>query len=448
MHQLHPQFIENMRALLGDGLGDFMRALDSGYAAALRINPLRRGAPEAAREFIAEPVPWADHGYYIRSGARPGAGLAHFAGAFYIQEASAMLPAAALAVLPGERVLDLCAAPGGKSSQLAFALSGQGILAANEPDPKRARMLAGNLERLGVTNAVVVNEYPPRLAEKWPGFFDAILVDAPCSGEGMFRREPEARLQWNPAAPAGCARRQADILDAAARMLRPGGRLLYSTCTYNRLENEDTVAAFLETHPDFSAGNFQVDGLPPSRDGMLKLYPHQVRGDGQFACLMIKRPDAPSPSPSSPRRAAERRRERGADPAQEALSAFRAQFGDIIPEDARPIIWGEYLAACPAGAPPLDGIKTVSPGLMLAKLIGRRLEPAHQLAMACASLPGIELTDADALAYVRGETVPCEASGYLVARWRGLPLGWGKASGGVLKNHLPKGLRRTITYQE
>lgn len=353
-----------------------------------------------------------------------------------------MLPAAALAVRPGETVLDLCAAPGGKSSQLAFALGGEGLLVSNEPDPRRARMLSGNLERLGVTNAVVVNEYPPRLAEKWPGFFDAILVDAPCSGEGMFRREPESRLQWNPASPAGCARRQAGILDAAARMLRPGGRLVYSTCTYNREENEDTVAAFLESHHDFSAADFIVNGLPPSRDGMLKLYPHMVRGDGQFAALTSKRADAPAEAPVTPRRASVRRG--GADPTRQALSAFRAQFGDIIPAGAQPLIWGEYLAASPAGAPPLDGIKTVSPGLMLAKLIGTRLEPAHQLAMACASIPGYELSDADALAYVRGETVPCDASGYLAARWRGLPLGWGKASGGVLKNHLPKGLRRVL----
>lgn len=443
--QLHPQFIENMRALLGDGLGDFLHALEDDYAAALRVNPLRTGAQDAARAFIAEPVPWADYGYYICRDTRPGAGLAHFAGAFYIQEASAMLPAAALAVRPGERVLDLCAAPGGKSSQIAFALGGEGLLVSNEPDPRRACMLAGNLERLGVTNAVVVSEYPPRLAEKWPGFFDAILVDAPCSGEGMFRREVESRLQWEPASPAGCAKRQAGILEAAARMLRPGGRLLYSTCTYNRTENEDTVSAFLESRPDFSAADFSLSGLPPSRSGMLKLYPHMVRGDGQFAALMIRRPDAPGVSPVSNRRATAGRPSRGADPARDALNAFRDQFGDIVPPDAQPVIWGEYLAACPAGAPPLSGIKTVSPGLMLAKLVGRRLEPAHHLAMACASLPGIELTDADALAYVRGETVPCPFSGYLVARWRGLPLGWGKASGGVLKNHLPKGLRRTIT---
>ncbi len=444
MSQLHPQFIENMRALLGDGLGDFLRSLDDEYAAALRVNPLRKGAQAAAAEFIGDPVPWAEHGFYIRPDTRPGAGLAHFAGAFYIQEASAMLPAAVLNVRPGEKVLDLCAAPGGKSSQIAFALGGEGLLISNEPDPRRARMLSGNLERLGVKNAVTVNEYPPRLAEKWPGFFDVILVDAPCSGEGMFRREPESRLQWNPASPAGCAKRQAGILDAAARMLRPGGRLLYSTCTYNLEENENTVAAFLESHPDFSAAEFHVDGLPPSRDGMLKLYPHQVRGDGQFAALMVKRADVPSEPSLSPRRAAARHVGRGAAPVQEAVSAFRAQFGDIIPAGAQPVVWGDTLAACPAGAPPLDGIKTVSPGLMLAKLIGKRLEPAHQLAMACALLAGIELSDADTLAYVRGETVPCDASGYLVARWRGLPLGWGKASGGTLKNHLPKGLRRAM----
>ena len=144
-----------------------------------------------------------------------------------------MLPAALLDVRPGQRVLDLCAAPGGKSSQLAAALGGEGLLISNEPEPKRAKALAGNLERLGVSNAVVVNEYPEKLSQKWPGFFDAVLVDAPCSGEGMFRREPDSRSQWQPNSPAGCARRQAGILDRAAELLRPGGRLVYSTCTYN-----------------------------------------------------------------------------------------------------------------------------------------------------------------------------------------------------------------------
>ena len=442
MPDLHPTFIENMRALLGDELGAFLAALDGDYAAALRINPLRPAAAGLAEEFCGGNVPWEPSGRYILEGARPGAGIAHFAGAFYIQEASAMLPAAVLNVQRGEKVLDLCAAPGGKSSQAAFALGGAGLLVSNEPEPRRARMLAGNLERLGIPNAVVVNEYPPRLAEKWPGFFDALIVDAPCSGEGMFRREPESRLQWNPASPEGCAKRQAGILDEAAKLLRPGGRMVYSTCTYNAEENESTVAAFLQRHPEFSAADFALPGLPPSENGMLKLYPHRAQGDGQFAALLVKSADAPAAAIPSPAR--KQPKGKKSDPAADAMAMLREMFGDILPEGSRPVIWGESLFAVPREAPAFDGIKVISPGLELAKIAGKRLEPAHHAAMALDALPGAELDDAQASAYIRGETVPCDAKGWLVARWRGMPLGWGKASGGMLKNHLPKGLRRSV----
>jgi len=443
MPDLHPAFIENMRALLGDELGDFLRALDGEYSAALRVNPLRAGAADAAHEFIGEKVPWAEHGYYIREGTRPGAGLSHFAGAFYIQEASAMLPAAILNAQPGEKILDLCAAPGGKSSQIAAALMGEGLLISNEPDTKRAKMLAGNLERLGVKNAIVVNEYPPKLAEKWPGFFDAILVDAPCSGEGMFRREPDSRQQWNPASPEGCAKRQAGILDAAAEMLAPGGRMVYSTCTYNSAENEDTVSAFLERHPEFRRLDFQINGMPASDEGMIKIFPHRVNGDGQFAALLKKADSAPMHSPVL-KPSSKHLRARKTDPANEAMTAFKAMFPGITAGNIKPSVWGENLVAVSSIAPALDGIKVISPGLELAHIISWRLEPAHQLAMACAELPGTELSDEQALAFARGEVIPCEASGWLVARWNNMPLGWGKASGGMLKNHLPKGLRRSM----
>ncbi len=443
MTALNPAFIENMRALLGNELGDFLCALDGDYSAALRINPLRENSDKAAQPFIAENVPWAKYGHYIRENTRPGAGLSHFAGAFYIQEASAMLPAAILDARPGEKVLDLCAAPGGKSSQIAAALMGEGLLVSNEPDTKRAKMLAGNLERLGISNAVVVNEYPPKLAEKWPCFFDAILVDAPCSGEGMFRREPESRAQWNPASPEGCAKRQAGILDCAAEMLIPGGRLVYSTCTYNSEENEKAVAAFLERHPEFSVREFTVEGLPPSEGGMMKIFPHRVNGDGQFAALLVKSESAPMKTIPT-QKASGKPKGKKQDPAAEAFSAFMKMFPDADTGNTVPAMWGENLVAVPAEAPPTEGIKVVMPGLELAKVINKRLEPAHHLAMSTSSLPRTELSTEHALAYCRGEAVPCEGAGWLVATWNGMPLGWGKASGGMLKNHLPKGLRRSM----
>ncbi len=282
MPELKTAFIANMRALLGEEAGAFFRALEEAPSLALRPH---RGM-EAAEPFIEGAVPWAEGGFYLRPGARPGASVAHWAGAFYLQEASAMLPAAALKARPGERVLDLCAAPGGKASQIALTMGGEGALVANEVDAARARVLAANLERLGVTNAVVLNETPARLAARWPGYFDAVLVDAPCSGEGMFRRDPQSREAWTDAAPRGCRKRQGEILDAAAKLVRPGGRLLYSTCTFNGEENEGSVADFLRAHADFFPEEFALPGLGASRGGMLRIWPHRARGDGQFAALL------------------------------------------------------------------------------------------------------------------------------------------------------------------
>ena len=282
MPELKTAFIANMRALLGEEAGAFFRALEEAPSLALRPH---RGM-EAAEPFIEGAVPWAAGGFYLRPGARPGASVAHWAGAFYLQEASAMLPAAALKAVPGERVLDLCAAPGGKASQIALAMGGEGVLVANEVDAARARVLAANLERLGVTNAVVLSETPARLAARWPEYFDAVLVDAPCSGEGMFRREVQSREAWTDAAPRGCRKRQGEILDAAAKLVRPGGRLLYSTCTFNGEENEGSVADFLQHHADFSPEEFALPGLGASCGGMLRIWPHRARGDGQFAALL------------------------------------------------------------------------------------------------------------------------------------------------------------------
>lgn len=438
---LDPAFIDNMRALLGGETEAFLAALEKAPALSLRINPLRACSAAAAARYAEEPVPWEPNGRYIIPGTRPGASIAHFSGAFYIQEASAMLPAAILGARPGEKILDLCAAPGGKSSQIAAALAGQGLLVSNEPDLKRAKMLAGNLERLGVKNALVVSEYPPRLAEKWPGFFDAIMVDAPCSGEGMFRREPDSRGQWKSGSPAGCAQRQTDILNSAALMLRPGGRMVYSTCTYNSLEDEGVVENFLAAHPEFSLKAFAAGGLGDCPGGMAKIWPHRLRGDGQFAALLAK-DDGTTQTVSEKRQ----RVRAGKSRPDEAPALYRRFIDEFAcPGDGfRPALMGDTLYAVPDAAPDAAGLRVISPGLALARALRGRFEPAHQLAMAPDGLPAVELTGEAALAYARGEEVPCDGAGWLVARYGGMPLGWGKASGGVLKNHLPKGLRRNL----
>ena len=423
-----PEFAASVRALIGDELEAFLEALEGPPALALRVHR----ECGAVREFAEEPVPWARDAYYIKRGAKPGASIEHAAGAFYLQEASAMLPAAALGAGPGEIVLDLCAAPGGKSSQIARDLAGEGVLVANEIDPSRARALSGNLERLGIPNAVVLNETPARIAAKWPGRFDAVLVDAPCSGEGMFRRDPDARAEWSPEAPAGCAKRQRRILSEAAKLVRPGGRLIYSTCTFNALENEGTVGAFLGEHPDFSPRDFAVPGVGASADGMLRLWPHRARGDGHFVARLEKSGGAPprgefraDPPPMAP-----------LEPFVRALPPLRAEFRRI----------GDCLVAVPAGALDASGLRAVSPGLRLIRFEKNRAEPEHALAMALS--PGMAvrealLSDGEARAFLAGESIPHSGEpGWTLALFDGLPLGWAKRVDGVLKNHLPKGLRR------
>jgi len=350
-----------------------------------------------------------------------------------------MASAAALDPKPGERVLDLCAAPGGKSTQIAAALGDRGLLVSNDPEPSRAQALAGNLERMGAANAIVTCALPHKLADRWPERFDAILVDAPCSGEGMFRRDLASRDEWNPASPDGCAHRQAEILDQAARMLRPGGRLVYSTCTFNDIENEGSVRAFLSRHPDFIPEDFALPGAGPSRDGMLRLFPHRLRGDGHFVARLRRGGESKAVE------AAPGRPDRAVAAWVEALEREACR----LPEAVSGMLFvrqGDWLYARPSACPDLNGLRVISPGLCLARIGRNHIEPAHALAMAvdpAGARRRFDLDEAAARAWLRGEAVPCKGErGWTLALHRGMPLGWGKVSDGTLKNHLPKGLRR------
>lgn len=440
MIPLKPEFMQAMRQMLGPEAPAFFDALNQPPTLALRLNPARSGAAELARDYVQGEVPWEANGRYLLEGARPGASIAHAAGAFYLQEASAMVSTAALGPQRGERILDLCAAPGGKSGQIAAAIREAGLLISNEPEYSRAKVLASNLERLGARNAAVVSAWPQALAQRWPGYFDAVLCDAPCSGEGMFRREPESRLEWNENSPRGCAKRQAEILDQAAELVRPGGRLVYSTCTFNPLENEETIAAFLDRHPDFHGEDFSLPGAGASRNGMLRIWPHRMRGDGHFAARL--RRDGDEIAPDLPPVKADRA-------CAEFLRALEAETGPLpFALRARPARLGDAVYALPELCPDTAGLKVISPGVQLMRLGRNYVQPAHALAMAMDPAPAprrMELDDEAARAYLAGETVPCgDARGWTLMCWQGLALGWGKASGGQMKNHLPKGLRRTL----
>ncbi len=363
-----------------------------------------------------EPIPWAKNAYYITADSRAGAHPLHAAGAYYLQEPSAMAAVPRLDVRPGQRVLDMCAAPGGKSTQIAALLAGEGVLVANEIVPSRAKTLSQNIERMGVANAIVTCEAPDKLARAFGPWFDRILVDAPCSGEGMFRRDPDTRAEWTPEAPVGCAQRQRQVLRAATALLREGGRLVYSTCTFNEIENEGVVLGFLEEFPEFIL------------EEMERLWPHKVRGEGHFVAAMRKgEPQNTAPC------------ERGAVALDTLLPGFPAVPG-------RPSIQGGMYWALPSEMPDLHGIRALRTGLLLGEMRGKVFIPNHALAMAFA--PGFfpmqcGVSEEQALRYLHGETLPGEGfeKGWVVVAYQGLSLGWAKCADGVLKNHLPKGLR-------
>ena len=333
-------------------------------------------------------------------------------------------------------------------------MQGRGLLVCNEPVPSRAQILSRNVERMGVRNAIVTSAMPAQLAPRFPAFFDRILVDAPCSGEGMFRRQPEARDEWSENSPRGCADRQMEILEEAAKMLAPGGALVYSTCTFNDTENEGVLARFTAAHPEFALEPFALPGLPSGSRGYVHLYPHEIRGEGHFVSLLRKAPDAPGApeNEEKPRRAVKPARGRG-EQAKKAQQPAIAVPEDVLAPGVsfdRLHAAGGSLWALPEGLDDLsrlDGLRVLRTGLLLAHAEGRRAEPDHALAMAltpCEAARTAELDEAQALAYQAGETLELGdlEPGYTLLTLRGVSLGFGKQAGGVMKNHYPKGLRR------
>ena len=457
MNTLPEAYIAQMKRLLGEaGFFAYEQSLSQPVTRALRVNLLLRpdGSLPCPVEGVGEAVPWAKGCCFVEGDARPGLSPLHEGGLFYLQEPSALSAVSVLAPQPGERVLDLCAAPGGKSTQIAGLMQGRGLLVCNEPVPSRAQILSRNVERMGVRNAIVTSAMPAQLAPRFPAFFDRILVDAPCSGEGMFRRQPEARDEWSAGSPRGCADRQLEILEAAAKMLAPGGALVYSTCTFNDTENEGVLARFTAAHPEFALEAFELPGLPSGRRGYVHLYPHEIRGEGHFVSLLRKAPDAPGApeNEEKPRRAVKPARGRG-EQAKKAQQPAIAVPEDVLAPGVsfdRLHAAGGSLWALPEGLDDLsrlDGLRVLRTGLLLAHAEGRRAEPDHALAMAltpCEAARTAELDEAQALAYQAGETLELGdlEPGYTLLTLRGVSLGFGKQAGGVMKNHYPKGLRR------
>lgn len=461
MTELPSAFIKQMQNLLKEEFPKFLETYNLPPTRSLRVNTLKI-TPDSLKErvpFHLEPVPWCpDAFYYQHIQDRPGKHVYHAAGLYYIQDASAMAPVEALEPKPGETVLDLCAAPGGKTTQIAAKMKGKGLLVANEIDRKRISALIENLERCGVTNAVVLNESPEKLRSRFTHFFDRILVDAPCSGEGMFRKDPEVMERWSTRLIEKCKELQLNILEAASEMLKPGGRLVYSTCTFNPKENEEVIARFLSLHHDFDISlvphyQYYKPGRPEWTENTLpdiqktaRLWPHHLRGEGHFIAVLQKSENAPENKPRI-----------GQLPKvpSDALKKWK-QFINETFYDTEPFIsdsnkytlFGEHLYQVPDELPSLRGLKVERPGRYLGQIKKKHVLPSHALALSLNSsqiknVQAFSLDSPELIHYLQGETLSSATNqkGWTLVTVDGFSLGWGKSSGGYLKNHYPKWLR-------
>ena len=450
------EFEHRMRKLLGAEYEAFERSFQESPYQALRINRLKADPKILLKQlpFPVRPVPWAPDGYYYGPDSQPGRHPWHDAGVYYIQEPSAMAPAEYLEAAPGERILDLCAAPGGKSTQIAAKMKGQGILICNEIHPARAKILSENIERMGIANAVVTNETPERLAAFFAGYFDRILVDAPCSGEGMFRKNELAEAEWSLQNVTMCAERQDAILDCAAGMLRCGGRLVYSTCTFAPEENEGSISRFVKRFPEFSI--LQVRKLPGMMSGRadwiqeaadhigdtVRLFPHKLDGEGHFLAVLQK--DGVSGSFGLAGGG-----EEAGIPEKNCKEwlAFREE-NLCAGREGVYLAFGDQLYLAPCHMPAIRGLKVLRPGLHLGTKKKNRFEPSHALALFLQkeeALRTVNLSAEDSRlgAYLGGQAIASEGEkGWHLVLADGYGIGWGKRSGGMLKNHYPKGLRK------
>ena len=428
---LPEMFLDRMKIQLGEEYPEFLSSLERPRAVALRFNPLKGEIP--ALPFVYEPVEWEPMGYYYDPEARPGLHPYHEAGVYYLQEASAMSAVALLDPQPGERVCDLCAAPGGKTTQIAGRMAGEGFLLCNEINPKRAKILSRNIERMAVANALVTNEHPQNLANKYPEYFDRVLIDAPCSGEGMFRKEEAAVTDWSQETVQMCARRQAEILISGAQLVRPGGRLVYSTCTFAPEENEQTIARFLEENPRFVPEAVAAPWFAPAGIGEFRLWPHKLRGEGHFVSVLRKTGEWED----TPEKTKEEKLPR-------EWTAFAKEM-DIRLSKGKPVLFGQSLFWAPSAMPDLRGIKVLRPGLELGEVKKDRFEPAHALALWLKTGKNMQDYPAESTQmqdYLHGQVVPSQQRGWCLVTVDGYTIGWGKGDGKVLKNHYPKGLRR------
>lgn len=432
---------------------EFLESYNQPRHYGLRVNTLKISVEDFLRisPFALEPIPWTKDGFYYKEGENPGRHPYYHAGLYYIQEPSAMLPGAVMDAQPGECVLDLCAAPGGKTVQMAAAMKGQGLLLANDISADRVKALVKNIELCGIRNAVVTNETPEKLARNFKGFFDRILVDAPCSGEGMFRKDEDAARSWENFKCEKCAGMQRDILDHVDKMLKPGGYMVYSTCTFSPEEDEAMIAEFMDKQ-----GNYEIcpipkvagiaDGRPEWANGnpelakTARLWPHRMRGEGHFVALLRKKTAAAdTPNRSS-----------FANPKDMKLDSFYAFVRENLNIEIEGVfdMKGSNLYCLPHQLPDMSGLKVAKFGWYLGEFIKDKFEPSHSMVIALAqrdlkNVMDLGKDDRMVLSYLKGETLMIEGKkGYTAICVDGYTLGWAKQTGDMLKNMYPKGWRK------
>ena len=446
---LPEKFKERMEKMLGEDYPAFEKALGEKNVRAIRINETKISTSDflSVTELELSPISYAPDGFIPENVEGIGRSAEHHAGMFYVQDPGAMATVKALDIQKGWRVLDACAAPGGKASQLASAIGEEGFLLANEYVPKRAKIIVSNFERLGIKNAVVTSLDTSTIGKIYPCYFDLVLCDAPCSGEGMFRKYDEALTEWSEENVTLCAARQREILKNLAPTVKAGGYLLYSTCTYSKEENEDTVLDFLSNNPEFSLCEVKESLRAATADGLegmkaaRRFYPHLTKGEGQFIALMKKDEDAPILTTKLDKDSLK--------PASKSDNSVFDKFAKdnlLIKPDGRIVSVGEYLVLINHDHK-IPTYSTFMAGVILGEVKKGNFFPHHQFFSAYGDKfrrkENLTKDDPRTEKYLRGEEIDTGSTenGWCCVTYEGVALGGGKRSGGKIKNHYPKGLR-------
>ncbi len=480
---LPTKFEDRMRRLLGDEYEEYLQCYSKPHYGGIRVNTLKLTPEEFEKlcPFPLKRIPWVANGYYYDTKEQPARHPYYYAGLYYIQEPSAMTPASLLPVQKGDRVLDICAAPGGKSTELGAKLSGEGLLVSNDISNSRAKALLKNIELFGIRNALVLSEAPNKLYEYFPEYFDKILIDAPCSGEGMFRKSPAIMKNWEQYGVEYYNKLQKEIILFAAKMLKPGGMMLYSTCTFSPEENEGTISYLLEQFPEFRVINAipsveeqkrlgisyegfdfgkpeWVEGLPedaPYREELkhcLRLWPHKLNGEGHFIALLQKGNQTLTEQKAMEQFSTKVPSKIGKGISEEAKEFFRDIKWNSLEEDdfyQRLEVREDRIYMIPEGLPDTKGLRILRQGLLLGEMKKQRFEPAQALASALSSseyekqlhLLG---SSREAIRYLKCEGLEAEdrvGDGWQLVCVDGYPLGWGKMAKGSFKNKYLPGWR-------